>query len=205
MRQGLFIRLLRYAECCAAHVCSTYTALLEFGKPCTRIKILMPCFVSGLMLSGCGYHLVGHGDSSGAIPEDVVSVSVESPALFASGLVSALKRQLDGSDRYKVIAPEDVVDESTHAVIRVEQVSEQFVPSAYDASGIATQYRLTLRGRVVLYREGRRVWESGSISKAGDVFVAGGPSGIEASRRRIREDIEKEWVYAAVSRINSGF
>jgi len=214
----VFARLLRYGEFSDAHVSERYTPLLKSAKPCTRTKIVMLTMLAGLLLSSCGYHLVGQGNgqSGSAIPADVTSVSVESFSA-AIDLATGLKRELSGSESYKVVSAKAVtdqsvdgpvgapIDESAHAVVRIEQLSESFVPSAYDVSGVATQYRMTLRGSIGIYRGDERVWVSGSISKSGDVFVAGGPSGIEASRKRIREDLVKEWVYAAASRIHSGF
>lgn len=205
MRYGLFVRLLRYVECCAAHVCSAYTALLEFSNPWTRTKILIPCLVSGLMLSGCGYHLVGQGDGSGAIPADVVTVSIRSSGSTAQALASRLKRQLESGASYSFVDAGSVSDAATHAEIRIENASESFVPSAYDRSGIASQYRMTLHAGIRVFRSGEAIWDSGVLSFAGDVYVAGGPAGIEASRERIRADLQKEWVRSAAGRIRSGF
>ena len=156
-------------------------------------------------MSSCGYHLVGQGDGSGAIPEDVVTVSLEAKGETAQQMQLLLKRQLAGSEHYKVVASEDVPDMQSHAVLRIAQASESFTPSAYDQSGLASQYRMTIHGRVQLIRQDETVWDSGIITKSDDVFVAGGPTGIESSRKRIREDLQKEWVYAVWGRINSGF
>ncbi|MDX8402944.1 MAG: adenosylmethionine-8-amino-7-oxononanoate aminotransferase [Mariprofundaceae bacterium] len=158
-----------------------------------------------MVLSSCGYHLVGHGDDAGAIPEDVTAVSVQATGKTANTFLSGLKHQFERSDRFKVIDAESVIDETSHAVIRIEQASEFFVPSTYDQSGIATQYRMTIRGNIRLYRADRLIWESGLISKSGDVFVTGGPTGLEASRKRILDDLRSEWIFAAWSRIGSGF
>jgi outer membrane lipopolysaccharide assembly protein LptE/RlpB len=161
--------------------------------------------IVALLLTSCGYHLVGHGDGSGAIPEDVTTVSIKMTGETAQQMGALLKRQMAGSDHYKVVPSADVPDELTHAEMRIEQASEIFVPSAYDQSGLATQYRMTIQANVRLFRQDEKLWESGIISKSGDVFVSGGPTGIESSRKRIREDLQKEWVYAAWGRINSGF
>ncbi|HKI59995.1 MAG TPA: LptE family protein [Mariprofundaceae bacterium] len=163
--------------------------------------------ITALLLTSCGYHLVGHGDGSGVIPEDVMTVSIKATGEAAQQMGSLLKRQMAGNDRYKVVAvaAADLPDELTHAEMRIEQASESFVPSAYDQSGLATQYRMTIRGNVRLFRQDQKLWESGVITKSGDVFVSGGPTGIESSRKRIREDLQKEWAYAAWGRINSGF
>jgi len=158
-----------------------------------------------LLLASCGYHLVGHGDGSAVIPEDVMTVSIAATGETAQQMGSLLKQQMTGSDHYKVVPAADLHDELTHAEMRIEQVSEAFVPSAYDQSGLATQYRMTIQGNVRLFKQDEKLWESGIISKSGDVFVSGGPTGIESSRKRIREDLQKEWAYAVWGRINSGF
>jgi len=158
-----------------------------------------------LLLSSCGYHLVGHGDGGGVIPEDILTLSVEANSEVGRQMVVLLKRQLAGGDRYKVVASKDVPDELVHAEMRIEQALESFVPSAYDQSGQATQYRMTIRANVRLFRQNAKLWESGIVSKSEDVFVIGGPTGIESSRKRIREDLQKEWVYTVWGRINSGF
>ncbi len=161
--------------------------------------------VALLLFTSCGYHLVGHGDGSGVIPEDVLTLSVEASNETGRQMMVLLKRQLAGSDRYRVVAGNDVADELTHAEVRVEQALESFVPSAYDQSGLATQYRMTIQANVRLFRQDKKLWESGIVTMSDDVFVAGGPTGIESSRKRIREDLQKEWVYAVWGRINSGF
>ena len=158
-----------------------------------------------LLLTSCGYHLVGHGDGSGVIPEDVMTVSIGATGETAQQMGALLKRQMTRSEHYKVVASDDVPDELTHAEMRIEQASESFVPSAYDQSGLATQYRMTIQGNVRLFRQDEKLWESGIISKSGDVFVSGGPTGIESSRKRIGEDLQREWVNAVWGRINSGF
>jgi len=170
-----------------------------------RSKLQLACLIAGLLLSSCGYHLVGQGDGRGVIPEDVLTVSLEAKGETAEQMQLLLKRQMAGSEHYKVVASHDVADEQTHAVLHIEQASESFVPSAYDQSGLATQYRMTIRGSVRLMRQGEKLWDSGVITRSDDVFVAGGPTGIESSRKRIREDLQKEWVYAVWGRINSGF
>jgi len=221
MRHALFARLRRYAECFAT---PPYAALLEIARLCIRTTIITPkqelSFASAVMqrgrravlpamtaliLGACGYHLVGHGDGAGAVPADVTTVSVEATGAIGNSLARALKREMAGNPHYQVVAAADVDDEASHAVIRIEQVSESFAASAYDASGLATQYRMTITANVRLFRAGTVLWESGAISKSGDVFTAGGPTGIESSRERIRKDLQKEWTLAAWARISSGF
>lgn len=161
--------------------------------------------VMALLLTSCGYYLVGHGDGSGVIPEDVITVSIETSGAMAQQMGVLLQRQMSASDHYKVVASDEVIDEQTHAVMRIEQASETFSPSAYDQSGLAIQYRMTIRANVRLFRQGEKLWESGVINKSDDVFVSGGPTGIESSRKRSREDLQKKWLHAVWGRINSGF
>jgi len=218
MRHGLFARLLRCVSFCAVHVVNAYTALLESAVPCTRIKILMSdCSMFGrkavvsmmfaMALSSCGYHLVGHGDNAGVIPADVETVSLQATNEAAKALLPELKRRFmaKGSRSYALVDVGKAEDADAHADIRLEQVSEQYVASAYDATGVATQYRLTISGNIRIYRSGKLLWESGAISESGSVFVVGGPVGSEASRSRIQRDLRKQWITRAWSRLSSGF
>jgi len=175
------------------------SAVMQRGR-----RVTLPVMFA-MALSSCGYHLVGHGDDAGSIPEDVTTISVQATGKTAKTFLFDLKHQLERSDRFKVVDADNVIDEASHAVIRIEQASESFVPSTYDQSGIATQYRMTIRGNIRLYRAGSLIWQSGLISRSGDVFVTGGPTGLEASRKRILDDLRSEWILAAWSRIGSGF
>ncbi len=218
MRHALFARLLRCTRFCAAHVVSAYTALLESVAPCTRTKILMsdsleagrrsmalPLMLA-VTLSSCGYHLVGHGDSAGVIPADVKTISLQATSEVANTLMPELRQRFSAQGgSYELVDVSSVEDSDLHAAIRLEQAAESFVPSAYDSSGIAIQYRLTISGNIRIYRSGKLIWESGAISESGDVFVTGGPSGVEASRSRIQRDLRKQWVTRAWSRLSSGF
>jgi len=204
MKHGLFSRLRRYAECCGAHVWNIYTALLAFAKPCTRKKILMfGLLSSGLMLSSCGYHLVGHGDGSGAIPADVRTVSI---AVHGDQQkVSSMLRQALASESFALTESTDIDDTKSHAVLRVNVAPVLFVPSAYDVAGVATQYRMTYSGSLLVQRDGEQLWKSGLLQRSGTVYVAGGPASIEASRERLMRDLRKEWVSDALGRLRSGF
>jgi len=162
---------------------------------------------TALLLTSCGYHLVGHGDSAGVIPADVKTVSLQATNEVAKALLPELKRRFSssGSKGYALVDIEKVEDPEAHASVRLEQASEQFLPSAYDTTGVATQYRLTIAGNIRIYRSGKLLWESGAISESGDVFVTGGPVGAEASRNRIQRDLRTQWVTRAWSRLSSGF
>jgi len=158
-----------------------------------------------VLLTSCGYRLVGQGGDTGVIPAEVTTLSVQGSNAVARGLAPGLRQQLARSERYRVVYGKEAVDDAAHALLRIDRASESFVPSSYDASGIATQYRMQLSAAVRIYRTGKLFWESGAISVAGDVFVAGGPASIESSRERIRQDLQKEWVQKVMARIRSGF
>jgi len=158
--------------------------------------------VAGLIAS-CGYHFVGEG--GGAVPAGIDSVSVLGIGETAQPLEAGLRQEFIRSDRYAVGSIEAADQLPSHATVRIERVSSRIVPSAYDQNGLAVQYRITLSGSVSILRQGRVVWQSGTISRSGDLFVAGGPADIEASKLRIIRDLNREWVSSAWNRINSGF
>ncbi|MDT8375510.1 MAG: adenosylmethionine-8-amino-7-oxononanoate aminotransferase [Mariprofundaceae bacterium] len=160
-----------------------------------------------MTLASCGYHLVGHGDGTGVIPADVKTVSLQATNEVAKTLVPELRRHFSGGggEGYELVEADKAEDSETHVAIRLEQASEQFVASAYDRSGVATQYRLTISGSIRVYRSSRLLWDSGMITESGDVFVTGGPSGAEASRSRLQRDLRRQWAARAWSRLSSGF
>ena len=162
---------------------------------------------TSLILGSCGYHLVGHGDGAGVIPADVKTVSLQATNAVAETLLPELKRHFStkGDKGYELVDADKIHDAEVHVDVRLEQASEQFSPSAYDRSGVATQYRLTISGNIRIYRSGKLLWESGAISESGDVFVTGGPVGVEASRSRIQRDLRKQWATRVWSRLSSGF
>ncbi|MFC1545836.1 adenosylmethionine-8-amino-7-oxononanoate aminotransferase [Pseudomonadota bacterium] len=163
--------------------------------------------VVAMLLTSCGYHLVGHGNGAGVIPADVETVSLQATNEAAKSLLVELKRRISNrsEEGYLLVEADKVEDAEAHAAIRLEQASEQFVPSAYDASGVATQYRLTISGNILVYRSGKLLWKSGVISESGEVFVVGGPPGAEAARNRIQRDLRTQWASRVWSRLSSGF
>jgi outer membrane lipopolysaccharide assembly protein LptE/RlpB len=163
--------------------------------------------ITSLMLVSCGYHLMDRSDGAGVIPADVKTVSLQATNETAETLMPQLKRHfLTKSDKgYELVDVGKTQDPEAHAAIRLEQASERFVPSAYDTTGVATQYRLIISGNIRIYRSGKLLWESGAISESGDVFVTGGPVGVEASRSRIQRDLRKQWATRAWKRLSSGF
>lgn len=164
----------------------------------------LAAFIITLLLNGCGYHLVGHGDGEGAIPADVATLS-----LIVAGspdrMLEQMLRQRLNTDKYALINQQAVIDQQNHANLRIILSPVSYIPSAYDVAGVATQYRMTLSGSLILLRQGKSVWKSGLIQRQGDVYVTGGPTSIEASRERLLEDLRKLWVSDAIGRLRSGF
>ena len=165
------------------------------------MRFCLPAIIFSMLMSACGYHLVGHGDTPGAIPPDVNVVAVMG-AGEAQKYVPTLRSKLTAAD-YTVISSE--VKTQAQAVVRLTHNRELFVPSAYDRAGVATQYRMTLSGSVDVEQEGRVIWQSGPIVVQDDVYVTGSLASIEAARQRLKEDLGKEWVRRAWSKLRSGF
>jgi outer membrane lipopolysaccharide assembly protein LptE/RlpB len=170
-------------------------------RPFARLLLLLP-----LLLAGCGYHLAGSGEGSGAVPADVQTLSLQMQGADPAGLLPELKRSIGKAHtNYRLVGNDAVVASDTHARLFLQGVAEAFTPSAYDATGIAVQYRLTISATLQLYRHGEQIWNSGPIHVSGDVYVSGGPVSIEASRQQLRRDLRGEWVRIAMSRLRSGF
>ena len=166
-------------------------------------KVGLLAWLLSLLLGGCGYHLVGHDDGSGAIPADVQTVSIA-----VSGddtkVANLLRHRLE-SPRYTIIDAKDAMDLERHAMVRVNLTPVSFAPSAYDASGVASQYGMVFGGSIAVDRNGKTIWQSGTIQQQGNVYVSGGPTSIEASRERLLKDLRQAWVKDAVGRLRSGF
>lgn len=155
------------------------------------------------ILVSCGYHLAGHGDGRGAIPADVRTLSIQ--AAPASKAFVPLLRQRILTDPHGYSVLDMPTDPARHAVLRMTHKPERMVPVAYDAAGIATQYRLAVSGEITVLREGKLVWKSGMVTVQGDVFTTGGPASIEASRRRLADDLRDEWIRNVWARLRAGF
>ena len=168
-------------------------------------RLLTPLFAMvAVMLVSCGYQLVGHGESAGAIPADVKTLSLIVRGSSDRRLDPMLRQRLK-SDRYALIDEQDVIDQAAHAKLRVNISQLLFRPSAYDAAGVETEYRMVFAGSLLIERQGKAIWQSGLISADGDVYVAGGPASIEASRERLYNDLRKQWLQDALGRLRSGF
>jgi len=152
-----------------------------------------------LLLTGCGYHLAGQG--RGAIPEDVYALALIGVGEEARQMLPILRDTL--LRHAPDIAP--VGAGESDAELRLRDVREAFVPIEFDASGVAVTYRLSLDGRISLWRGGKAIWESHGIHVQGDVYVVGDPASTEALRARMRRDLQQKWVREAWRALTSGF
>ena len=167
---------------------------------------LCAALVLAVVLSGCGYHLAGHGDAHGAIPPGTQTVVVRAAGLDANRLAQALMARMRvGSDYTLQRADAPHATGAGTVELRIENTSVRFVPAAYDRTGIAIQYRLTLSASVSLYRDQTALWQSGPMTAAGDVYVTGGPASVEASRDRVAQEMRRQWARQAWERLQSGF
>jgi len=151
-----------------------------------------------LVLGACGYHLAGQG--RGTVPEDVGIVNVTGTDPSARSILSAWRRYV--SDHAKGFV---VGTDHADAELRLGAISESFNPVSFDASGVAIAYRLSRSGSISLWRKNVRIWSSGAISVQGDVYAVGGPTSIEASRTRLRRDLDRQWIREAWLKLSSGF
>ena len=156
-------------------------------------------FYLALALNSCGYHLAGQG--RGVMPADVSIVKVTGVDNESThNLLKAWRRYV--SDHAKgFVVGEDHAD----VELRLGAISESFNPVSFDASGVAITYRLSRSGSISLWRKDVRIWSSGIISVQGDVYAVGGPTSIEASRTRLRRDLNRQWIREAWMRLSSGF
>jgi len=151
-----------------------------------------------LVLGACGYHLAGQG--RGAVPEDVSIVNVTGTDASARAILSAWRRYVSDHAKGFVVGADNA-----DAELRLGAISESFNPVSFDASGIAITYRLSRSGSISLWRKGVRIWSSGAISVQGDVYAVGGPTSIDASRARLRRDLDRQWIREAWLKLSSGF
>ncbi|MDQ6966181.1 MAG: hypothetical protein Q9M23_04570, partial [Mariprofundaceae bacterium] len=154
-------------------------------RPFILSLFLLPC----LLLSACGYHLMGMGQ--GVVPTDVQVVRVIGAGgdeRFSENLLAFMRDNAN----YKVIG--GASEQEADAELHVSRLSESLATITYDASGIATVDRMSLTGEMSLWQENARIWHSGTISAYEDVDVAGGPTAIESAKTRIRSDLETQWM-----------
>lgn len=161
-----------------------------------RFAILSLC----LLMSSCGYHLAAM--DRGAVPKDVQVLQV----IGAGNNPRFLRNWRDylrSHAKYDVIS--QTAGEKADARLHVDTLKESLSPIIFDASGIASVDRMTLSGGISLWRGGKRIWESGTISVFEDVNVIGGPATIESAKARIRSDLEAQWMRQAWLKLSSDF
>jgi len=164
------------------------------------LLILLPA----LLLSACGYHLVGHGEGRGAIPENVHSLSIVAEG-EGNQLLTGLRERLSSAELTVDLNLKNLTEAPNHARLIVQVAPASFSPSAFDAAGIASQYRMVYRGALTLDHNGKTIWQSGNLVEQGEVYVTGDPTSIEASREQLLRGLRKQWLQTAVSRLRSGF
>lgn len=165
-----------------------------------RALFLMCGLILGL--NACGYHLVGQGEGSGVIPKDASQLVVVASA-NAGKLLTVFRQKLGQSGDIAVVNMDEAMDDAI--VIRMEGVSETMAASAFDASGLANQYRVTISASLRVLQSGKELWKSESINTSGDVFAAGGAVAIEAQKQRVLQSLRDEWAQKALGRLRSGF
>jgi len=149
-------------------------------------------------LVSCGYHLAGHG--RGVMPEDVGIVNVTGTDTSSRRTLSAWRQYVSNHANGFVVSADNA-----DAELRMGAFSESFNAVSFDASGVAITYRLSRSGSISLWRKGVRIWSSGAISVQGDVYAVGGPTSIEASKARVRRDLNQQWMREAWLKLASGF
>ncbi len=156
--------------------------------------VLIAC----MFLASCGYHLAGHG--RGVMPADVNIVNVTGTETSPHGILSEWRQYVSDHAQGYVVG-----SENADAEMRLGALSESFNAVSYDAAGVAITYRLSRSRNISLWRKGVQVWSSGAISVQGDVYAVGGPTSIEASKDRLRKDLDKQWMREAWLKLASGF
>ncbi|MDQ6988195.1 MAG: hypothetical protein Q9M25_10365 [Mariprofundaceae bacterium] len=155
-----------------------------------------------LGLNACGYHLVGMG--RGMVPDDVQVVKIvgvgETETMFLRAWQGFVRDHAAG---YTAVAADS--EQRADIEMRIGNLKETLAPITYDSAGISTVERMTLTGELSLWRDGERIWNSGSISAYEDVNVGGNPTAIESAKARIRSDLELGWMQQAWLKLSSGF
>ncbi|WP_038249293.1 LPS-assembly lipoprotein LptE [Ghiorsea bivora] len=156
-----------------------------------------------LLLSSCGYHLVGQGDGS-VIPSGVQSAWLETGSTAQE---QALRLELAALWQENEHLPvlDDVKPSQTHITVRLEQVRETFSPIGFDAAGLAVQYRLSISATLRMYQDNSLIWQARGILVSADVFAGDDPSVIESERARLTKQLQTSWARAALARLQSGF
>lgn len=163
------------------------------------MKRLSPLLLLLLLLPACGYHLAAGG--GGPVPEVVKTLAVVSHATSKSHAAELRKIMQETSLPYLLVDDPD----SAEGILRLSPIQEAFHEVGFDASGIATSYRLSMSGTLQLESGGRTVWQSGEIVVREDVFAVGDPENIESMRLRVRKNLIRQWAEKAWRVFASGF
>jgi len=153
-----------------------------------------------LLLSACGYHLMGMGQ--GVVPADakvVRLIGAGGDERFTSDMLAFLRDNAS----YSVISASS--EKQADAELHLSKLTESLSPITYDASGIVTVDRMSLTGELSLWRDNEQIWQSGTVSAFEDVDVSGGPTAIESAKSRIRSDLQTQWMRQAWLKLSSGF
>ncbi len=164
--------------------------------------ILRILLVVSLLLPSCGYHLVGQGKAT-VIPEGVSSASLQ-----ASSEPEAKQLLPELIFLWKAKASLPRLEEQAtepHVTLRIEQAETVLTPTAFDASGLAIQYRLQVSALLNMYQQNKLIWQSGILTVYADVFGGTNPTVIEAERERLTEKLRQQWAKEALARLQSGF
>ena len=156
-----------------------------------------------LLLGGCGYHLVGQGESK-VIPSEVQTAWLETDA-SAKNKALLLELEVLWQGNKHLPALNDVKENKTHVTVRIEQISENFTPIGFDAAGLAVQYRLSISATLRMYQDSSLIWKADGVLVSADVFAGDDPSVIESERARLTKQLQTSWARAALARLQSGF
>ena len=156
-----------------------------------------------MLLSGCGYHLVGQGESN-VIPEGVHTANLTTNAGVQGKLLLAELHQLwTQNTSLPALSKKD-----PQVMLRIEGANNTFIPIAYDASGLAIQYKLSVSGILNMYKDDTLIWSSSIIVVDATVFgdaSSNNPSVVEAERQTLQEQLYLQWAQDALARLQSGF
>ena len=118
--------------------------------PFKAVFLFSPVLVSSLVLSGCGYTLVGTGSS--AIPANVKTVYVPTfinettIVSLEQDLTDAVIRELSARGRLKPVKDRTAADSELSGRLTSCSVS----PVRFDTNGIAVEYQVTVSAKIVL-------------------------------------------------------
>lgn len=174
------------------------------------MRSLLLALLLGLMLSGCGYHLAGHGGKIVVAPADTQAIVVHTTGADAAVLAQSLMTLMNAGSDYTVLKAGDPKAQGVHTVeLDISNVSDRFVPVAYDSNGYAIQYRLVMSGSVRLMQGDTELWNGGTISASTDVYIQGGAAAgsiaASISQDRAKKEMRQQWARQVWEALQSGF